>query len=87
MKKFIGFLVSCFLVSWFQDSWLLGSKVSWFLGCWFLGFLVSNILGFKVSWFLGFKVSESFLASKIQESVNAFKIYWFDIAKIPFHGF
>ena len=63
IKKCLGFLVSWFLVSWFESflvswllvSWNLGFKDSWFLGfedCWFLDFKVSRIYQIPISCFL-----------------------------------
>ena len=53
VSRFLGFLVSLFLVFSFLGSWLLGLSVSWFLD-----FVVSQFLSLLLSLFLGFKVSK-----------------------------
>ena len=51
-SRFLGFLVSWFLV-----PWILGFLCSWFLVSWFLVSWLS-VLDFLAAWLIGFLVSE-----------------------------
>ena len=75
----LGFLVSCFLVSWF-----LGFEVVWFLGFRFLGSKVSRIYHSSMSYFLididhMSKISKMLLDTSKNSRIIEVMVFWFSL--------